>query len=155
MGTPGALQINKLADKSGNRNEDGSWPLAGVRIVGDPPIEISVPQSYVTRARAEGWMTLENEQVVYRQAAPNDDPLAASPHQFMQADAIVIHTVDGDVRYRVTRQPDKYADNAVIDERGRVVKASDYDDETRVTDEIYDAGETRVDAFYNLTLEVI
>jgi hypothetical protein len=51
---------------------------------------------------------------------------------------VVFHFLDGDVRYEVTHQPDKYADPG--------------DDETPVTEKVYKAGKTRVDHFYGLKL---
>lgn len=134
----GSLVIRKLADRSGDCLEDGSWPLAGISIV-DPPQEVSIPQDYVMAARDQGWASVEDMNVVYRSSAPLDDPTAQAPHIFVHATAIVFRTVDGDVRYRVVHQPDKYA--------------SDGDDDTPVTDGIYSAGNTRVDHFYRLELE--
>jgi hypothetical protein len=57
----------------------------------------------------------------------------------MHADAIILKTTDGDVRYRVTHQPDKYVDGGK--------------DTDKVTTEHYEAGNTRVDHFFDLKLE--
>jgi hypothetical protein len=83
------------------------WPLAGVRVEGDVPDVTTISTGVVTRAAAEGWLTVENERVEHRPGGPPSDPWRVT-HTFRHADALVLHTVDGDIRYRVTRQPDKY-----------------------------------------------
>lgn len=113
------------------------WPFAGIQVV-DAPDTCSVPARWVARAILEGWLELEGARPVTRPAGPAHDP-AASMHQFVHADALVIHTVDGDVRYRIVHQPDKYV--------------ADGDDETSMTDEHYAAGNSRVDHFYGLERE--
>lgn len=85
------------------------WPLLGVSIVGDPPAETTVASAFVDRARSEGWLSLENERAVVRPAGPPGQPYAKQ-HTFVHADAVVLHLMDGDLRYRVTRNPDKWHD---------------------------------------------
>jgi hypothetical protein len=155
--TPGLLRVRKLADRSegervvrydpetGERHlvnpatgEPESWPLAGVQIEGDPPQLTSASTSFVANAVAEGWIELVSERLEHRPGGPSNEPWRIT-HTFVHANALVIHTADGDVRYRVVHQPDKYAANG--------------DDSTTVTPEIYAAGETRVDHFYGLELE--
>ena len=54
-----SLQLRKLADRSGDPPPEGeAWPLAGVTITGDPPEIHQFATSFVTRAAAEGWLTL-------------------------------------------------------------------------------------------------
>jgi hypothetical protein len=84
---------------------------------------------------------------------------------FHHYSALVLHLVDDDgagydLRYRVTHQPDKYADNSTpgeaTDDRpqaDRIASGNTHDDDTPVTDELYAAGQTRVDHFYDLELE--
>lgn len=142
------LVLRKFADKTGSRTAtvDGSgnvidiepWPLAGIRIENDPVGITALTTTVVAQGRAEGWVTVEGENVVHRPGGPVDD-LWRVVHTFMHYDAIVFHTVDGDVRFRVTRQPDKYA--------------LDRDDQAPVTDEAYAAGETRVDWWYGVIYE--
>lgn len=115
-----------------------SWPLAGVRIVGDTPRSGRLPTRFVNRAKAEGWITLVDPRPVHRPGGPPDDEWRVT-HTFIHADAVVVHAEDGDVTYRVTHQPDKYVDGDDPDEP--------------VTDEIYAAGGTRVDWFYGVELE--
>lgn len=117
--------------------EHEPWPLAGIEVVGDPPKETVVPRSFVSRGRVEGWLDLEGEEVVHRPGGPADDPWRRT-HTFIHAKAIVLKTVDGDVRYRVTKNPDKFV-------------AGDH--RAKVTDEIYAAGETEVVWTYHLKLE--
>lgn len=154
------LSIRLLADKSGGdeaRYADlpgappGTWPRAGVTVVGDPPPATRVPTSWVQRGKREGWIEVENERPVHRPGGPVGDEWSIT-HTFLHADVIVLKTVDGDLRYRVTHQPDKYADYGQATYPDQV-GAFDGDDDTPVTDEVYAAGATRVDWFYDLALE--
>lgn len=155
------LRIRKLADKSdaqrivkfdpdtgekrlvnpltpGDVHEP--WPLAGIQFEGPPPAYTTVSQSFVTNALSEGWLSLENSRQVTRPGGPpefRENPSQA--HNFLHADALVFNTVDGAVRYKVLRQPDKYVEG---------------DDEASVTDEVYNAGRTVVDWHYELELVV-
>lgn len=133
------LVVRKRADKTGPEPAPGqSWPLLGIELE-DPPDTCRVPTAWVNKAVAEGWVTLEAPTVVMRPAGPGGDP-TANVHQFIHADTLVVHTLDGDVRYRVVRQPDKYV-------------AGGADDEP-VTAEVYAAGDTQVDHWYELEREV-
>lgn len=152
-----ALTIRKIADRSSGTRvtrydpitgekylanpETGQaepWPLAGVQLV-DAPDEVRVSTTVIMDGRREGWVTLEGERVVHRPSGPAGDEHRTPAHTMMQADAVVFHTVDGDVRYRVTHNPDKYVDGD--------------DDEAEVTPDIYEAGQTRVDWFFDLERE--
>lgn len=110
------------------------WPLAGIEVI-DAPDQCTVPTGWVDRAVSEGWITLEGARLVRRPAGAASDPHATT-HAFTHADALVIHAVDGDVRYLVTHQPDKYV--------------ADGDDETPMNREHYTAGNSRVDWYYGL-----
>jgi len=137
------LTVRLLADKSQPRYDPLTgvrepWPLAGLRIEGELPAVARVPTSWVDRGRIEGWIVVEGERVVHRPGGPVGNPFAVT-HTFKHCDVIVIKALDGDVRYTVTHQPDKYA--------------VDGDDSTPVTDEVYAAGGTRVDWFYDIDLE--
>jgi len=116
------------------------WPLAGVQIEGEPPASCRVPTSWVERGIDEGWIELVNPRLVHRPGGPAGAKQWSTVHTFTHADAIVLRTVDGPVRYRVVHQPDKYVDS---DDPGEPV-----------TDDIYQAGNTRVDRLYGLELEV-
>lgn len=158
------LTVRKLADRSSGTREvrfdpvtgakklvnpetpgedHEPWPLLGVRVEGEAPEETQVPTSWVDKGIAEGWIVAVGGRPVVRPAGPTQDVWISShtgtPHVFMHYDALVIKTVDGDVRYTVTRQPDKY----VIDG----------DEKASVTPDAYAAGETRVDWYYDLKLE--
>lgn len=131
---PSPLSIRKLADRStGERAvrwdpETGEkflynpatpgfdhepWPLAGIAIEGDTPKHTIVPTSFVDGGLAEGWITVENQRAVMRSGGPPDNPWKVDrdlniPHVFSHGDALVLHTVDGDVRYRIVENPDKW-----------------------------------------------
>lgn len=133
-----------------------SKPLLGVQAEGELPDECTVSTSFVQRAIAEGWAQLENARVVYRPSGPANDKWNAAypPHTFVQGDAVVFHFLDGDVRYTVTHQPDKYV-ASTIEYKGETINTyPDFSlDDTPVTDDHYNAGDTRVDWFYGLKLE--
>jgi hypothetical protein len=160
------LKIRKLADKStGERivkfdpntgekklvnpatpgEEHEPWPLAGVRFEGDAPQSTVVPVKYVDQAVREGWMQRVNERAVVRPAGRAMDEwsgVQGSPHTFIQCDEIVIKTVDGDFRYRVVVQPDKY-----------VAAQNGIDVDKKVTPKLYESGKTAV--VHDYTLERI
>lgn len=135
------LKLRRLADRSDPASlladlpgaPSGTWPLAGVELL-DAPHHTEVPVGTVDRGRAEGWITVEGEQVVHRPGGPASD-LWRVTHTFRHYDTV---TICG-VRYRVTHQPDKYADPG--------------DDDTPVTEDVYQAGDTRVDHFYGMERE--
>jgi len=143
------LVIHKLADKS----QPVPRPLLGVRLE-NPPDKARVPTNVVTQAVAEGWASMENPTPVVRPAGPTQDQLfstqSGEPHTFVHADAVVFHTVDGDIRYKVVHQPDKYADH---DARTWEMPKFKGGDDVSVTPEIYENGATRVDHFYDLVKE--
>lgn len=173
--TPTPLIIRKVADKStGERvvrfdpetgekklvnpatpgDEHEPWPLAGVEFVYEdgPPAFTRVSTSYVQDAIREGWLEAEGMEPVVRPSGPADNKWAGNPHVFMHIDALVFKTINGDVRYNVVRQPDKYVEGNSYDERGLTTRRVNTDDH-EVTDEIYAEGKTRVDWFYDLELE--
>lgn len=102
------LRLHKVADESKyQQGGPGPHPLAGVRILGDPPQSPAPSTTLVNQGIAEGWIIREGERPVVRPAGPRTQPWAQN-HTFMHADAIIFKTLDGDVRYRVVEQPDKY-----------------------------------------------
>lgn len=129
------------------------WPLAGVRIeTEEPPARTQVPTSWVAKGVAEGWVLLEGEKVVHRPGGTPDNKWAPT-HTFTHADAIILDTVDGQVRYKVTHQPDKYADDSEATGEKRLPGENSLSNDTPVTDDLYEAGQTRVDWFYELELD--
>ncbi len=110
------------------------WPFAGVKLE-QAPDECGIPSTVVERGIHEGWITGTGEKMVRRPAGPADNPTRAW-HYFVHYTELVFHTVDGDVVYSVTHQPDKYADFG--------------DDDEQVTEALYRSGETRVDWFYGI-----
>lgn len=91
------------------RDLHAPWPFAGIAIEGTPPKVTTASTTFVSKGVDEGWITLEGERMAHRPGGPAQKPWAVT-HSFLHADAVVIHTVNGDVRYRVTEQPDKYHD---------------------------------------------
>lgn len=144
------LRVRKLADRSGGEAAKwadlpgappGTWPLAGVRVEGDVPPTCRLPASWVARGIAEGWLLGEGHETVVRPSGPANAPWRPDkqPHVFHHYDTLVLKTEAGDIKYEVIHQPDKYA--------------AEGDDDTPVTDEMYAAGQTRVDHFYDVRLE--
>lgn len=138
---PRGLKLRRLADRSDPASLDadlpgaprGTWPLAGVELL-DAPENTTIPVHVVDRGRDEGWITVEGEQVVHRPGGPPSNRWKVT-HTFRHCESM---TICG-VRYVVTHQPDKYADPG--------------EDETPVTDTVYEGGWTRVDHFYGIRLE--
>jgi heme-degrading monooxygenase HmoA len=129
------LVVRKLADKTSGRRvpvidsstgalklvnpdtpgEDHEpWPSAGVKVMtdGGPPDKTAVSVKWASMAEFEGWLRLENKRVVHKPGGPPENPWGLT-HTFVQADFMTLHTVDGDVRYRVVRNPDKAEDGNV------------------------------------------
>jgi hypothetical protein len=87
-------------------------PLAGIQIGspddrGTPPQVTGVSTQLVDQGQAEGWLTLVDAEPKVFAGGPATAPFAKT-HTFVHAAKIVFHTVDGDVTYRVTRNPGKY-----------------------------------------------
>lgn len=126
-----------LADGDGNPSPR---PLLGVRLEDPVPDQVRVSTTVVNNGVAEEWITLEGAKTVSRPGGPAHDPDRPELlHNFRHAKAVVFHTVDGDVRFKVTHNPDKYVDSD--------------DDTEKVTKEHYESGNTRVDWFYDLQKE--
>lgn len=122
------LRIRKLADQSVPREarynprtgqkylidpatgEASPRPLLGIKFEGKPPKKTCVSQNFVRKGKKEGWIEVEGQRIVQRSSGPPEEPVSPEnpPHTFIQADAIVFDTVDGPVRYKVTRNPDKW-----------------------------------------------
>lgn len=86
------------------------WPLAGVIIEGEKPRRCVVSTSFVDRAVGEGWASLVGDRRQHRPGGPPDDPWRVT-HTFRHGDVFVLHTLDGDVRYRVAENPDKWPES--------------------------------------------
>lgn len=127
------LEIRKLADKTSEQRitmfdsvtgekklvnpategeDHEAWPLAGIKIAnGDgPPQYAAMSVSYVAQAISEGWIETTGEKRVFKPAGSKENPWSGT-HTFIQYKTITIKTVDGDVTYNVTRNPDKYDKN--------------------------------------------
>jgi hypothetical protein len=134
----------------------GTWPLAGVTIANlELPQRTTLSTRRVVAGIREGWIVGEGERIVTRPSGPPGAKwFGQEPnHTFAHYDTLVFKTLNhGDVRYKVVRQPDKYADYGAATFPDRV-QEFDADEETPVTDEIYNAGATRVHNDYRLELE--
>lgn len=104
--------------------EHEPWPLAGIAFASNggeiresPPKRTVISTTKVQEGLVEGWIQLVGQKIVYAPAGPAEDPLR-STHAFRQADAVIFRTVDGDVRYDVTRNPGKYLNGKPSDEAG-------------------------------------
>lgn len=151
------FRFRKRADKSGGlaslyadlpEAPVGTWPSAGMEFVGEPPTVATIPVGVVAKGLNEGWIVGELEEVVHRPGGPPNN-LWAVTHTFSHYNTL---TICG-VKYRVTHQPDKYADyDAATHPDG--VEPFVGGDAVTVDSSIYDAGATRIDWFYDLELEV-
>lgn len=125
----------KLVNPDTPGTDHEPWPSAGIQLEVAPD-ECKIPTSVVDRGIQEGWITANGENLIRRPAGPADNPTRAW-HYFVHYGQLVFHTVDGDVTYNVTRQPDKYVEG---DEPGVM----------EVTDELYAEGATQVDWHYGV-----
>lgn len=86
------------------------WPSLGVVVEGDLPQKTALNTGFVNKAVSEGWAELVNRSVVHRPGGPEDDPWRVT-HTFVQAEEIVFHLADGDVKYRIVQNPDKFPES--------------------------------------------
>ena len=93
------------------------WPSLGVVVEGELPQKTALNTGFVNKAVSEGWAELEGKNVVHRPGGPEDDPWR-STHTFVQADSITFKFADGDVKYNVTQNPDKWPDSKNEDDEG-------------------------------------
>lgn len=121
------LRVRKLADESrqfvGTALLDLNFNRTDVA-----PAQIRVPTDYAQR---EPWVELVNPTPVLREGGPASNPTAVL-HTFVHVDALILHTVTGDYRYKVVHQPDKYYADGVT-------PGAPAGDPTAVVDWYYDA----------------
>lgn len=129
------LVVRKLAEKEGHTRlrmnvggedrlvnpetpgvEHESYPLRGYLLV-DAPENVSVGMDWLKKQVAEGWVSTDGEDMVFKPGGPPDNPWAVT-HTFTQWDEVTFHCYDGDVTYQVTRNADK-------DEAGEVLWSLD------------------------------
>jgi len=130
--------------------EPSPWPLLGLDAPGGWPRKTRVPIKTITRGIIEGWAELVNPQMVFRPGGPPEEPYRVT-HAFTHADAIVFHGLQGDVTYRVTQQPDKFAarEQKVLSEE-KALYLPIIEREKKVTSDIYADGLTEVAWYYEL-----
>lgn len=94
--------------------EPSPYPFLGLRIENDggPPGQTAVSKDLVAQGRAEGWLSTVPEEVepTFRSSGPRDNAFGAPPHVFLHYQQVIFHTVEGDVVYAVTENPDKWPD---------------------------------------------
>lgn len=83
-------------------------PFLGLRIEGDPPKRTSVSTNLVEQGIAEGWIEGEDEDLIVRSSGPRSRPFGPRPHAFLHFSALTFKTMDGEVRYKVVDNPDKW-----------------------------------------------
>lgn len=144
------LRYRVLADKSDPTafaapmagSPAGTWPVLDA-VVTVSPKKAQISMQQVLDGLDRGYITATGHRVETRGAGPAGrrwmtSPAAPQPHTFHQFDTITIGKASP-VTYRVVHNPDKYV-------RGE--KPTD-----KVTDEIYDSGQTEVVWHYDLELE--
>lgn len=75
-----------------------------------PPKRTLVSHSSLREWRARGIVSTEGSRIVVRSGGPPEDPWREA-HTFEHLDRVTFHTVDGDVRYDVVANPDKWPDS--------------------------------------------
>lgn len=101
--TYAGLRLHKTADLQ----PDGSKTFAGLRILGHRDY-VKLATKTVQKGIEEGWITADDGfNAVYRPGGPKHDPWRVT-HTFMHYPTLTIHTLDGNYKYDVVYQPDKY-----------------------------------------------
>lgn len=105
------------------------WPVAGIQIghlpvgeglngqpVWEAPEVTGTSQREIKKGLAEGYITLTNPRAITCPSGPLKDPWGgqAPNHEFIQADLVTFRTIDGDITYRVTRNPGKYYESDMV-----------------------------------------
>jgi hypothetical protein len=130
--------------------EPSPWPLLGLAAPDGWPRKTRVPVKTITRGIVEGWAELVNPQMVFRPGGPPEEPYRVT-HAFTHADEIIFKGVNGNVRYKVTQQPDKYAarNRKVLSSR-KGLSLPVIERDKLVTPDLYLAGQTEVTWYYEL-----
>lgn len=102
------LELRIRADKTGEPDGGGRWPIASVALVGDAPREHNFADTFVSRALADGYLEIVNPRAVSAQVPAGVQPYERDP--VVTGDEIVLHLASGDLRYRVREHPGKFAD---------------------------------------------
>jgi hypothetical protein len=95
------------------------YPLAGVRIEGQVPKRTALSTGFVAKGIREGWIEGEDLEHITRSAGPGSDPWGPAPHSFLHYSHLTLKTVDGDFRYEVLEQPDKWPETKGEDDSGQ------------------------------------
>ena len=98
------LELHIHADKSGDPLEDGTWPIAGLEIIGETPEYHNFADTVVAKGIDGGYLRFEDMTLRSSEGYDRNPVLSGS--------AIVLDTVDGEVHYEVLESPGKYADES-------------------------------------------
>lgn len=102
------LQLRKRADKTGEQDENGTWPLAHVELVGEAPKEHNFADTFVARALADGYLSFKNARATSSAVPPGVEPYGRDP--VITGDEIVLKVKPKQLRYKVLEAPGKYPD---------------------------------------------
>ena len=102
------LELRKRADRAGEPDEHGTWPLEAVELVGDAPRDHNFSDAFVARALADGYLELAEPRASSSKLPPDVETYSRDP--VISGKEIVLHLADGDLRYKVLEHPGKYAD---------------------------------------------
>ena len=101
------IVMRKLADRDSNNVKSFNGQIRFETDYHDHKY-LNVPTSTVTRGIEEGWITPEDGwNAVHRPGGPASDKWRVT-HTFIHYPSLTFHTVDGNFKYKVEQQPDKY-----------------------------------------------
>jgi hypothetical protein len=83
------------------------WDESNQKRVPHIPPRVGIPMKSLNKWREMGFATVEGERPVHSPGGNKENPWKIT-HTFIHVDVIVLHTLEGDVRYKVVRQPGKY-----------------------------------------------
>jgi hypothetical protein len=168
------LRVRRLADKSkGTRikltdphsgethlmnpanSKVESWPDMGWIIESDAHKFTNIPVKTVREWVKKGFAVLKGERLIHAPGGSVEDPWKAT-HTFVNADAIVLKCVDGEVTYKVIHQPGKYDLNIDLTgtPKGNVRSGRfDVSEKHQTLDAIQKGAKSRVDWFFGCELE--
>lgn len=89
--------------KTATANSEGTKEFAGIRLI-EPPISVVLPRTVIQRALAEGWGSVVEPSEVFLTVSPDPD---AQPYRVIHYKYVIFHTLDGDVTYEITQNPNR------------------------------------------------
>lgn len=107
------LELRIRADKTGSRTADGPWPIAGVEIVGKSPRDHNWADTRVWDGLKRGYITFENQRADVTSVTVDGEEKPYPRGAVVTGDYLVLHTADGEVRWKVSESPGIYEDDSV------------------------------------------